>query len=184
MWDERWGSLGPLFDRFLVRDREQPHVPTCPPNLPNAQLMHQRAVSSLNLCSFLYNEHCQQVLAGIKNPNLWYDNSYVNANPKIWALQQLGLGFTKAIAKHILAADSRIDDPSVVSYYKQRPCLDRFKAITLDSDVHSTPIIESDPVLTTTTDAPASPHTILAYTEDTMSVVCTQTDDYLGMYIS
>ena len=90
------------------------------------------------------------------------------------ALQQLGLGFTKAIVKHILAADSRVQDSSAVSYYKQRRRLDRFKAITLDSVVQPTPIIESIPVFTTATDAPASPHTILADTEDTTSVGCTQ----------
>ena len=171
---DRWGAWGPLFDRFLVRDREQPLVPTYPPNVPNAQLMHQRAVSVdvpfgiLNTANKCWQE---------SNPNLWYGDSYIDANPKTWALQQLGLGFTKAIVKHILAADSRVQDSSAVSYYKQRRRLDRFKAITLDSVVQPTPIIESIPVSTTATDAPASPHTILADTEDTTSVGCTQTDD-------
>ena len=81
------------------------------------------------------------------HPNLWYGDSYIDANPKTWALQQLGLGFTKAIVKHILAADSRIQDRSAVSYYKQRRRLDRFKAITLDTEVQPTPIIDSIPLL-------------------------------------
>ena len=52
--------------------------------------------------------------------NAWYGDTYMDANPKTWALQQLGLGMTNAIVDHILRSDSRVRDPAAKSYYKSR----------------------------------------------------------------
>lgn len=52
-----------------------------------------------------------------------YGDSYMdanNANPKSWTLQQLSLGFTKAITEHIVTCDEKIQDPTSTSIYKSR----------------------------------------------------------------
>ena len=110
------------------------------------------------------------------NPNVWYGDSYIDAHPKTWALQQLGLGFTKAIVKHILAADARIQDPSASSYYKQRRRLNRFAAIQLDDDVPTPTTRITTNVPNTGTERVISPQAIPEI-DDNLSIATSHSDD-------
>lgn len=72
------------------------------------------------------------------NPNTWYGESYMDQNPQSWALQQLGLGFTLAIVKHIIAADNKIQDITTKSIYKRRQQRQRASVIPSDPSDQST----------------------------------------------
>ena len=90
---DRWGNHGPLFSRFLLGTREAPTPHNYPATRPNALKMNKRA------CSF-------EVPFGIlntanknwtnSNPDVCFGDTYMDFDPKTWALQQLGLGYTKA----------------------------------------------------------------------------------------
>ena len=82
-----------------------------------ARKLHERACSTdvpygiLNTASKMWAK---------SHPDAWYGNTYMDANPRTWAMQQLGLGMTNAIVDHILRSDSRARDPSATSYYQAR----------------------------------------------------------------
>ena len=52
------------------------------------------------------------------NPDVCFGYTYMDFDPKTWALQQLGLGYTKAITEHISTCDEKIQDPTSTSIYK------------------------------------------------------------------
>ncbi len=114
---DRWGDMGPISKRFFLGDRSAPAVFDYPADKPNAKKMHARAVSLdvpygiLNTANKVWQD---------SNPDMWYGDTYMEAAPKTWALQQLGLGFTKAITSHFIAADKRIHNPNAKSIYKRR----------------------------------------------------------------
>ena len=115
---DRWGAWGPLFERFLLGTREAPAIMTYDKTItPNAALMNERACS-LNIPYGILNTANKRWIDA--HPDSWFGNSYMDSSPKIWALGQLGLGFTKALVTHIKSADKRIQNPSSESYYKQR----------------------------------------------------------------
>ena len=62
----------------------------------------------------------------------------MDQNPQSWALQQLGLGFTLAIVKHIIAADNKIQDITTKSIYKRRQQRQRASVIPSDPSDQST----------------------------------------------
>ncbi len=155
---DRWGGIGPISERFLLGDRSAPEVFDYPADKPNARKMHERAVSLdvpygiLNTANKVWQE---------TNPDSWYGDSYMEADPKTWALQQLGLGFTKAIVAHIIAADKRVHDPNAKSYYPQRRRNRRVNIVDLEEDTQSpstlAPTLPASPVLTTTTPESSQP---------------------------
>ena len=114
---DRWGQMGPLFRRFLLGDRDAPDPMEYAADRPYARKMNERACSNdvpfgiLNIANKQWME---------SHPSSWYGDSYLEADPKSWALAQLGLGFTNAIVDHILRADARISNTSAKSYYPQR----------------------------------------------------------------
>ena len=68
-------------------------------NTPNFRKMHELVCSShkapygiLNTAKSMWAE---------TSSNYWYGNSYAAADPKSWALQQLGLSVTSALSNHI-----------------------------------------------------------------------------------
>ena len=129
---DRWGQWGPLFERFLLGDRSAPAVHNYDAaETPNALLMHKRACSLSVPYGIL---HTANKVWMENHPGLWFGDTYMDADPKTWALQQLGLGFTKAIVAHIVAADHRAHDPQAVSYYKQRRRNKRLAIVGLEDD--------------------------------------------------
>ena len=75
----------------------------------------------------------------------------MDADPKTWALQQIGLGMTKAIVTHIIKADARVHDPKAKSCYPQRRRNRRVNVVDLEEDSQSSsdpqPIHIAPPVL-------------------------------------
>ena len=148
---DRWGDSGPLFQRFLVGDRASPDVFDYDDDKPNAKKMHERACSMdvpygiLNTANKVWQN---------SNPDIWYGDSYMEADPKMWALQQLGLGFTKAITSHFIAADKRIHDPKAKSIYKRRRLIGvPVVAVEEDSQPSPPPITPPRPQLLTIDEA-------------------------------
>lgn len=115
---DRWGAWGPLFERFMLGDRDAPAIMTYDHDItPNAVLMNERACS-LNVPYGILNTANKRWMDA--HPETWFGNSYMDSSPKIWALGQLGLGFTKALVAHIKSADKKIHNPSAESCYQQR----------------------------------------------------------------
>ena len=114
---DRWGTPGPLFTHFLSGVREPPAPMTYPPSTPWAAAMNKRACSSdvpygiLNTASKNWLHH---------NPDGWYGDTYIDANPKTWALGQFGLGCTLALTDHIHTSHDRVTDLSEKSHYTKR----------------------------------------------------------------
>jgi len=142
---DRWGGVGPVFYHFLLGTRE-----TTPSIMnydaiewPNAQKMNQLAVSTavpygiLNTANKCWKE---------SHPDTWYGDSYMDADPKTWALQRLGLGWTRALIRHIHEMDARANDPSAKLVYKARQrnkC--REKAVAAAHEAEELTSIEPNP---------------------------------------
>ena len=72
------------------------------------------------------------------NPDVCFGDTYMDFDPKTWALQQLGLGYTKAITEHISTCDEKIQDPTSTSIYKSRKRNKRVCVVPLEiTDEHS-----------------------------------------------
>ena len=132
---DRWGNLGPVSRSVIIGDKLPPKPLVYDDDKPNARKMNELACS-------------RRVPSGIiksankcwmnSNPNTWYGESYMDQNPQSWALQQLGLGFTLAIVKHIIAADNKIQDITTKSIYKRRQQRQRASVIPSDPSDQST----------------------------------------------
>ena len=95
---DRWGAWGPLFERFMLGDHDAPAIMTYDHDItPNAVLMNERACS-LNVPYGILNTANKRWMDA--HPGTWFGNSYMDSSPKIWALGQLGLGFTKGQIFH------------------------------------------------------------------------------------
>ena len=79
------------------------------------------------------------------HPDVWYGDSYMDSNPKSWALQQLGLGFTKAITEHIVTCDEKIQDPTSTSIYKSRRRNKRVCVVPLETETTTNVQIDTRP---------------------------------------
>lgn len=127
---DRWGNFGPLFQRFLLGDREAPPPQQYPDSRPNAAKMNERACSLdvpfgiLKTANKIWSK---------SNPDVCYGDSYMDSDPKTWALQQLGLGYTNAIAAHIKTCDDKIQDPTSTSIYKSRKRNKRVCVVSLET---------------------------------------------------
>jgi len=127
---DRWGNFGPLFQRFLLGDREAPPPQQYPDSRPNAAKMNERACSLdvpfgiLNTANKIWSK---------SNPDVYYGDSYMDSDPKTWALQQLGLGYTNAITAHIKTCDDKIQDPTSTSIYKSRKRNKRVCVVPLET---------------------------------------------------
>lgn len=132
---DRWGNLGPVSRSVIIGDQLPPKPQVYDNDKPNARKMNELACSrrvplgiikSANKCWL--NSH----------PNTWYGESYMDQNPQSWALQQLGLGYTMAIVKHIIAADKKIQNITSKSIYKKRQHCQRASVIPSDPSDPST----------------------------------------------
>ena len=116
---DRWGNIGPLFNHFLVGSRDDAPDPMTYDisTHSNAKKMNEIAVSTkvphgiLNTANKCWME---------SHPDSCYGDSYLDANPKSWAWQQLGLGFTKALVCHLHEMNNRANDPTAKSIYERR----------------------------------------------------------------
>ena len=186
---DRWGNMGPLFKRFLVGDREAPVPQNYPTSRPYARKMNERACSYDVPYGILNTANkCWQQ----SHPDVWYGDSYMDSNPKSWALQQLGLGFTKAITEHIVTCDEKIQDPTSTSIYKSRRRNKRVCVVPLETETTTNAQIDTRsgrhnglPSLTTSpsslldamfsdassqNDPSTTIHTALSASEDSQSV--------------
>ncbi|KAL9179712.1 hypothetical protein ACHAXT_009002 [Thalassiosira profunda] len=114
---DRWGQMGPLFQRFLLGDRDAPDPMEYVAARPYARKMNERACSNAVPYGILNTANKNWIES---NPSSWFGDSYMDADPKSWALGQLGLGFTTAIVDHISRADARATNPNAKSYYDKR----------------------------------------------------------------
>lgn len=126
---DRWGSLGPLSHRALLGNKETPKPHIYGDHKPNARKMNELACSTRVPVGIIKSANkCWQR----SNPESWYGDSYMDADPQSWALQQLGLGFTKAIVEHIITADKKIQNITSKSIYKNKQQQQRTRVIPSD----------------------------------------------------
>ena len=132
---DRWGNHGPLFSRFLLGNREAPAPHSYPETRPNALKMNKRACSFEVPFGILNTANKNWITS---NPGVCFGDTYMDFDPKTWALQQLGLGYTKAITEHISTCDEKIQDPTSTSIYKSRKRNKRVCVVPLEiTDEHS-----------------------------------------------
>ena len=132
---DRWGNLGPLSRSAIIGDELPPKPLVYDDDKPNARKMNELACSRRVPFGIIKSANKCWMNS---NPNTWYGDSYMDQNPQSWALQQLGLGFTLAIVKHIIAADNKIQDITTKSIYKRRQHRQRASVIPSDPSDQST----------------------------------------------
>ncbi|EED86272.1 predicted protein, partial [Thalassiosira pseudonana CCMP1335] len=111
-----WGKWNELFERTLIGDRAAPPVPSYPASRRNAQRMHELACSTRVPFGLLNSANKTWKTS---HSDSWYGDSYLAADPKTWALQQIGLTITNALTAHLIAGHDKLTLPSATAKHRQ-----------------------------------------------------------------
>ena len=91
---DRWGAYGPLFHHFLQGSRDDLPAPMdYDDKVPNARKMNELAVST-TVHIGLFNTAKTNVGTKVIQINYLEKLTHGRQSKVLWALQQLGLGFT------------------------------------------------------------------------------------------
>ena len=103
---DQFGGLGPTLQRFYFGSNPDPPPPSLfSPSQRNAEAMFHLANS--NRCPSNIMQWAGDAWTKKKSEadNIWYGDSYLAPSPRIWALQQIGIGLVKSMAFHVKHAN-------------------------------------------------------------------------------
>jgi hypothetical protein len=111
-----WGKWNELFERTLIGDQDAPPVTSYPASRRHAQRMHELACSNRVPFGLLNTANKTWKTS---HSDSWYGDSYFAADPKTWALQQIGLTTTNALTAHLIAGHDKLTLPSATAKQRQ-----------------------------------------------------------------